>query len=86
MLKVFGQAAKFTKNQLENGTQVLVPLHTVNAKTILEKMKLDAILFTTIFEKYGIQFHFVGMTDPTEITTEITENQNDGFLIYTLCY
>lgn len=33
MSKFVGQADKFTKNLLENGTQVLVLLHTINAQT-----------------------------------------------------
>jgi cystathionine beta-lyase/cystathionine gamma-synthase len=31
-------------------------------------------LFTTVFEKYGIQFHFVSMADMTEILAKINEN------------
>ncbi len=31
-------------------------------------------LFKTIFEKYGIKFHFVSMSDTTEIETKITPN------------
>ncbi len=171
VLKVFRQADKFTKNLLENGTQVLVPLHTINAQTSSNNMKfgtkaihagvhpdeatgaimtpiyqtstyvqeevgkhkgyaysrtqnptrhalekniaaiengkhgacfgsglaaIDCVikmlnpgdevistndlyggtyrLFTTIFEKYGIKFHFVGMTDPAEISQKVNEN------------
>lgn len=31
-------------------------------------------LFRTIFEKYGIKFHFVGMTDPAAVEAKINEN------------
>jgi len=31
-------------------------------------------LFKTIFEKYGIKFHFVGMTDPTAVEEKVNEN------------
>ena len=31
-------------------------------------------IFTTIFEKYGIKFHFVSMDDTTEIEAKINEN------------
>ena len=31
-------------------------------------------LFKTIFEKYGIKFHFVGMTDPKAVEASINEN------------
>lgn len=31
-------------------------------------------LFKTIFEKYGIKFHFVGMTDPTAVEARVNEN------------
>lgn len=31
-------------------------------------------LFKTIFEKYGIKFHFVGMTNPAEVEAAINEN------------
>lgn len=31
-------------------------------------------LFRTIFEKYGIKFHFVGMTDPSAVEAKINEN------------
>lgn len=30
-------------------------------------------LFTTIFEKYGITFHFVGMSDPAAVETKVNE-------------
>ena len=31
-------------------------------------------LFKTIFEKYGIKFHFVGMTDPAVVEEKVNEN------------
>lgn len=31
-------------------------------------------LFTTIFEKYGIKFHFVGMMDPSDVLAAVNEN------------
>lgn len=31
-------------------------------------------LFKTIFEKYGIKFHFVGMSDPAAVSTFVNEN------------
>jgi len=31
-------------------------------------------LFKTIFEKYGIKFHFVGMSDPSEVEAKVNEN------------
>ena len=31
-------------------------------------------LFKTIFEKYGIKFHFVGMTDPAAVEEKVNEN------------
>ncbi|PHR33636.1 MAG: cystathionine gamma-synthase [Fluviicola sp.] len=31
-------------------------------------------LFKTIFEKYGIKFHFVGMTDPAAVSKLVNEN------------
>lgn len=31
-------------------------------------------LFRTIFEKYGIKFHFVGMTDPAAVEAVVNEN------------
>lgn len=31
-------------------------------------------LFTTIFEKYGIKFHFVGMSNPAAVEEKINEN------------
>jgi cystathionine beta-lyase len=31
-------------------------------------------LFRTIFEKYGIKFHFVGMSDPSNVEEKINEN------------
>ena len=31
-------------------------------------------LFKTIFEKYGIKFHFVGMTDPSAVEAKVNEN------------
>ena len=31
-------------------------------------------LFKTIFEKYGIKFHFVGMTDPSAVESAVNEN------------
>ena len=31
-------------------------------------------LFKTIFEKYGIKFHFVGMTNPTDVEAKVNEN------------
>lgn len=31
-------------------------------------------LFRTIFEKYGIKFHFVGMTDPAAVEAKVNEN------------
>lgn len=31
-------------------------------------------LFKTIFEKYGIKFHFVGMTDPAAVSKFVNEN------------
>ena len=31
-------------------------------------------LFKTIFEKYGIKFHFVGMSDPSEVEAAVNKN------------
>jgi cystathionine beta-lyase len=31
-------------------------------------------LFTTIFEKYGIKFHFVGMEDPANVEAKVNDN------------
>ena len=31
-------------------------------------------IFKTIFEKYGIKFHFVGMSDPSEVEAAVNEN------------
>ena len=31
-------------------------------------------LFKTIFEKYGIKFHFVGMTDPSAVEAAVNDN------------